>query len=159
MKNFKSIFIIVILCLISLVFLLKTEKTNKTEQFVRRKDALLRLIKNSTEIHRIWLEGEDSREWGLVRNQCLKKYNITESFDESLLRCRPMLLECINEFLPKKLFNIINNKSDMFSYQFTLEDSDTHEKLEVSLNNKCHELYLEQGIYAYGEAPKHTNCR
>lgn len=156
MKNFKRIFIATFIALLGIglfYFKMPLSLTNP-EQFVRKREGLQRLIINAKEMSRIWTEGEDSREWGLVKNLCLNKYQITDSFDESLLRCHPMIIECANQFLTKKDFSIIKSSYLYPNYLFTLEDKATHETLEIGLTDDCHELYLEQNTYAYGEAPK-----
>lgn len=157
MKYFKRIFIIVILGLSLFLFFWQKEKADNSEQFVRERESLLSLIKGSKELHRIWNEGEDSREWQTVKNQCLKKYAITEAFDESMLRCHPWLLECIDEFLAKKPFSIKGYTFQYPSYVFTLVDKVTSLQLDVALSDTCHELYLEQNIYVYGAAPKSSD--
>jgi hypothetical protein len=150
MKYFKRIFIVV---LFGLFFLYKGKEDN-SEQFVRRREALQRLMKNAAELQRIWIEGEDSKEWSLVKNQCLKKKGITQAFNESLLRCNPFLIDCVDQFVEKKPFFVKNATFIYPSYVYTLEDFKTHEQLAVSLSDNCHQLYLEQNIYFYGEAPK-----
>jgi hypothetical protein len=154
MKYFKRIFIFVTLSLFVAIFFLRKTQWDNPEYFVRKKTILLNLTKSAQELHRIWFDGEDSREWGKVRNQCLQKYGITDGFDESMLRCHPLLLECVNQFLDKKPFKIVNTTFQYPNYIFTLSDNSDTEKIDVALTDTCHEIYLEQGVYSYGEAPK-----
>ena len=142
-----------------------------TEQFIQDKQALQRLLENSSEIHRIWNEGEDAREWGLVKKECLKYFGITAAFDESFLRCNPILLQC-NYLFNKKLnykFVDLENRDSKKSYRylsksntshqgigqagylFTLEDKLTHKQLSILLADQCQEVFLQNRIYAYGE--------
>jgi hypothetical protein len=148
MKVFKSIFIIALFGLI--LWSLRGKKDN-SEYFVRKKAGLLRLITAGKELNRLWIEGEDSREWSIVKKACLKKYEITNSFDESLLGCHPMIIDCADQFLPKKNYSIIKSTYQYPTYLFTLEDTESKEKLNITLKDNCHELYLEQNIFTYGE--------
>ena len=157
MKVLKRIFILAIIALLGFAtYFLKTPPKDP-EHFVRKRAGLLKLITASKEVARIWSEGEDSREWALVKYQCLKKYNISNSFDESLLRCHPLLMECVQQFLPKAPLYIKHFTYQYPSYLFDLEDPETKEKLTIALSDNCHELYLEQNTYAYGEAPTGKN--
>jgi hypothetical protein len=150
MKKFKSIFFIVLLCLLLVVIYLRKKTSDNSDQYGRRLVGLQRLLSNAKTIHRIWNEGEDSREWGMVRKQCLKKFGITEAFDESLLRCHPFLIACVDEFLSKNPVKIKNSSYNYPAYIYTLVDQESHEQLKVSLSDQCHELYLEPKIYTYG---------
>lgn len=147
-------------------------KGPKTDQFVQEKAALSRLLQNSSEIHRIWNEGEDSREWLRVKKDCLNYYKIKDSFDESLLRCNPMLLQCFAQFVPKLNFHFVRPESnqrnqklyryltksnsahvgmDSAGYFFTMEDNVSHKRLDLFLADQCQEVYLQNRAYAYGE--------
>jgi hypothetical protein len=64
-----------------------------------------------------------------------------------------MAIECVNQFLEKKPFAIKDYTYQYPTYVFSLEDAESHETLDVALADQCHELYLEQNIYSYGEAP------
>ena len=103
MKNFKRRFILI--GIFALLFLLIVgiwpKSTKKTERFVQDSNELAELVKKSSEIQRIWWEGEDSSIWSEVKEQCLNLYGIKNSFDESLMRCNPMLLNCMNLFSKK----------------------------------------------------------
>lgn len=180
MKDFKRYIVLSISVSICAVLLIggwflwqKTElKGPKTDQFIQDKEALTRLLQNSSEIHRIWNEGEDSREWSLIKVECLKYYKNTSEFDESLLRCNPMLLQCYALFTKKLNFHFVKpekeNKSDKFyhymtksnsshvklsspGYLFRIEDNISHKKLDLLLADNCHEVFLENRAYAYGE--------
>jgi hypothetical protein len=124
-------------------------------------------VRQSSEIHRIWWEGEESVEWPIVKEQCLKKYYINEAFDESLLRCNPLLIFCVDEFYKKKKFNLNKRETvflsrvnsnligiDQGGYHFQL--SNHKNKLNVLLKENCHESYLDQRIYGYSEQPQKT---
>jgi hypothetical protein len=146
---------------------------SKTEQFVQDKEAMNRLLQNSSEIHRIWNEGEDSREWNLVKQECLKHFNITSPFDESLLRCNPILLQCNYLFNPKLNYRFVkpekgndeNHKMYRYltksntshvglepsGYLFTVEDKQSHKQLNLLLADQCQEVFLQNRVYAYGE--------
>ena len=154
MKYFKRIFIFVTLGLLGLAHFLRQERWDNPDYFIRKKDALLRLTNSSKELHRIWFDGEDSKEWTLVKTQCLKKFGITDSFDESMLRCHPMLISCVDDFLDKKPFNLSQISFQYPHYIFSLKDNQSSEQLDIALADNCHELYLEQNTYVYGEAPK-----
>jgi hypothetical protein len=145
----------------------------KTDQFVQDREAINRLLQNSSEIHRIWNEGEDSREWNLVKQECLKHFNITSTIDESLLRCNPILLECNYLFNPKLNYHFIkpetgNEKNpklyryltksntnhvglEQSGYLFTVEDKLSHKRLDLFLADQCQEVFLQNRVYAYGE--------
>ena len=144
-----------------------------SDQFVQDKAALNRLLQNSSEIHRIWSEGEDAREWNIIKKKCLSYYQITSSFDESLLRCNPMVLHCNALFNKKINYHFVKpdleNKqsSKMYryltksntahlglkqsGYLFKLEDNLSHKQLNLFLEDQCQEVYLQKRIYAYGE--------
>lgn len=145
----------------------------KTDQFVQDREALGRLLQNSSEIHRLWLEGEDSREWALEKAACLKHYKVTKAFDESLLRCNPILLQCHALFNKKLNYHLVHlenpeNKDKGYrylsksnsnhvkltsgGYLFTIEDNLSHKRLDLLLSDSCQEVYLEKRAYAYGEA-------
>lgn len=182
MKKFKSRFIFLPLIIIALAIVgiyLGDNATfraeyGKSDKIIQEKNALERLIKNSSEIQRIWWEGEESREWGLFKTQCLKKWGITKDFDESLLRCNPMLIECINEFDKNKKFQLteVDGKNSIYKYLtlentthlkisnpgyfFKLKDGLSNQVLDILLEDNCHEVYLDQRIYAYGQMPKKT---
>jgi hypothetical protein len=147
-------------------------KKEKPDQFIQEKESLNRLLQNSSEIHRIWTEGEDSREWSLLKTQCLKYYGITSSFDESLLRCNPMLLQCNGLFNKKLNYHFVkpelekDNKKlyrsmtksnsnhvglNLSGYLFTIEDNISRKRLDLFLADSCQEVFLENRAYAYGE--------
>ncbi len=147
--------------------------TLKPDQFVQDKEALSRLLENSSEIQRIWSEGEDSREWISLKKECLSYYQITETFDESLLRCNPMIFECLNRFNQKLNFRFVkpdlsddqNQKIYRYltksntshiglehsGYLFTIEDKKNRKHLNLFLADQCHEVFLQNRTYAYGE--------
>jgi hypothetical protein len=144
-----------------------------SDHFVRDREAMERLLKNSSEIHRIWNEGEESREWILIKNSCLEYLKITADFDESLLRCNPLLLQCHALFSKKTDYNILKPESEnkilyrymtksntghlglkQPGYLFRIEDIKSHKYLDILLGDQCHEIYLQQRAYAYGEELK-----
>lgn len=178
MKDFKRYIVpllTVSVCAVLLVggwlFWQKKQLVNpKADQFVQDKEALLRLLKNSSEIHALWNDGEDSRIWPLIKKECLANNKINVSFDESLLRCNPMLLECYARFTKKLNFHFVkpdDNSKKLYRYMtktnsshvgltnpgylFTIEDEKSHKQLNLFLADQCHEVYLEQRAYAYGE--------
>lgn len=113
MKNFKRFIVPVALCAVLIgagvaFFYKKGPKIQKPDQFVQEKEGLNRLIQNSSEIHRMWIEGEESREWSLMKADCLKLLGVTKSFDESLLRCNPVLLQCFSKFAKNQTFRLVN---------------------------------------------------
>ncbi len=143
---------------------------SKTDQFVQDKDALARLLENSSEIHRMWNEGEDSKEWGIYKQECLKLHKINSPFDESLIRCNPWLLECNAQFNKKLNYHFIKpenvvgksyrylSKSNTSyvglknsGYLFSIEDNLTRKRLDLLLEDNCQEVYLQNRAYAYGE--------
>lgn len=178
MKNFKRFIVPVALCAVLIgagvaFFYKKGPKIQKPDQFVQEKEGLNRLIQNSSEIHRMWIEGEESREWSLMKADCLKLLGVTKSFDESLLRCNPVLLQCFSKFAKNQTFRLVNleevgglpyrslTKSNS-SYgglrevgvAVTLEDLKTKKRLDIFLEEQCQEIYLEERAYAYGEEVK-----
>ena len=154
---------IVIVAYMATYFMPKVSKSDKNIQEI---SDLEELLQNSSEIHRVWWEGEDSKEWGEVKENCLKKWNIKSDFDESLMRCNPKLIQCVSEFSKNKKLKIENDpvlvgKSnstiinlDEGGYLFTIKHSKTGRMINFILKNFCHEKYLEPRIYAYGEIPK-----
>ncbi len=175
MKNFKRFIVQVSVCAVilgaggALFYKIQKESVNP-EQFIQEKAALVRLIQNSSEIHRLWNEGEESREWGLIKSQCLKFLDIDQKFDESLLRCSPVLLQCHALFSKNLNYKLVSYEEfDNLPYRYltksnssyggmreagvaiTLEDNLTKKRLDVFLADQCQEVYLEQRAYAYGE--------
>lgn len=176
MKEFKRSFVLIIslsICAVLLMvgaiyYLYGENHAVLADRFVQDKEALSRLMQNSSEIHRLWIEGEDSREWGLFKKSCLKQYGITNSFDESLLRCNPLLLEC-NVLFTKKLNYHFKKHSGQKSYRyltksntshvslphsgylFTIRDNQSGKHLDLLLTDQCQEVYLQNRVYAYGE--------
>jgi formylglycine-generating enzyme required for sulfatase activity len=175
MKKFKSRFIFILglgALIVSMILILRLKEdfSSKPEQSIQEKMALDRLLKNSSEIQRIWWEGEDSSEWKINRELCLKKWKVKNVFDESLVRCNPMLIECIQEFDQKKKFKLAKISNEKYfeyisktnvdsvfvkqnGYHFKLEDQETKKTLDILLESNCHEFYLDQRVYAYGEMP------
>ena len=162
MKNYKRFIVPVLLCAVVLVtggfyFYHNQEKLSNPERFVQEKAAYLRLIQDSSEIHSLWEAGEESREWSLIKLNCLKKYGITQKFDKSLLRCNPLLLQCHAEFSKNLSYKILNvdgyynsfyrimTKSNS-SYQglrvngvaLTIEDIQSGNKIDLFLTDQCH---------------------
>lgn len=176
MKNYKRFIVPVLVCAVlftavGLAFFYKSGfQTPKPDQFVQEKSAFLRLFQNSSEIHRIWIEGEESREWSLIKSSCLKHLGVTAAFDESLLRCSPLLIQCHSLFSKNLDYKIINfAEFDHSAYRYmtksntsyaglrdpgvtvTLEDHQTQKRLDIFLADQCQEVYLEQRAYAYGQ--------
>ncbi len=178
MKEFKrsnAVLILLSLCAVLLLgvwffYLKNPQNESKSDQFVQDKLAMERLLENSSEIHRIWNEGEDSREWNLYKSDCLKFQKINSKFDDSLMRCNPMLLECNAHFNKKLNYHFVkpetkNQKQYRYltksntahvglknsGYLFTIEDNQTHLRLNLLLNDSCQEVYLPSRAYAYGE--------
>ncbi|MGZ3787486.1 MAG: hypothetical protein ACXVLQ_03135 [Bacteriovorax sp.] len=178
MKEFKRYFVPLLslsICAVLIIgvgfFYLKNQQNEpKSDQFVQDKLALERLLQNSSEIHRIWNEGEDSREWNLYKNDCLKLHKISSPFDESLMRCNPMLLECNARFNKKLNYHLVkpigrNQKLYRYltksntahvglknsGYLFTIEDNLSHKHLDLLLVDQCQEVFLQNRAYAYGE--------
>lgn len=146
----------------------------KAEQFVQEKAALERLLQNSSEIQRLWNEGEDSREWNSWKKECLKLKKINAGFDESLLRCNPMLIECLATFNKKADYRFVKSSKDNGSgedrlyryvtksntahvhlnssgYLFSIEDLQSKKKIDLLLSDNCREVFLQNRAYAYGE--------
>jgi hypothetical protein len=175
MKNYKRFIAPVLLCAVVIgigfaIFLNKNAITQKPDQFVQEKIGLKRLIQNSSEIHKLWIEGEESREWSLIKARCLKHLNITQKFDESLLRCSPVLLQCHALFSKNLNYKLVEfEEVDNMPYRsmtktnssysgiretgvsVTIEDIQSKKRLDIFLADQCHEVYLEQRAYAYGE--------
>lgn len=175
MKKFKRFIAPLIICAVILMaigaFYYKFQTKNANpEQFIQDKAALLRLIQNSSEIHQLWNAGEESREWGLIKTECLKFLGSEKKFDESLLRCNPILLQCHALFTKNLNYKFVNYEEfDNSPYRYltksnssygrlreagvsvTLEDNLTKLRLDIFLADQCQEVYLEQRAYAYGE--------
>lgn len=175
MKNFKRIFILLLLfagVLLAIFLFMEREEVSlhKADQFVQEKNALNRLLANASQLQRDWIDGEDSREWHLVKNQCLANFNIDKKFDESLLRCNPMLIDCFSQFSKNKNYSFVKYDEvggspyrflthsitayrDLkeFGYSVKIEDQETKKQLEFLLESNCQEVYLEQRTYGYGE--------
>jgi hypothetical protein len=178
MKEFKRHHLIIIslsfcaVLIIALWFLMQKNpgENLKTDQFVQDKTALERLLQNSSEIQRLWTEGEDSREWNSWKSECLKLQKINSHFDESLLRCNPMLIECMAAFnkkadfhfvkqseAPEKIYRYVTKSNSGHvhlsapGYLFTIEDNQTKKQLSLLLADNCQEVFLENRAYAYGE--------
>ena len=176
MKNYKRFIVPVLVCIVLFigaggVFFYKTRNIAITpDQFVQDKADFLRLFENSTEIHRLWIQGEESREWSLIRSTCLKYLGVTTNFDESLLRCNPILLQCHAMFSKNLNYKIINfDEFNNSAYRYitksntsytglrdpgvamVIEDLKTKKRLDFFLADQCQEVYLEQRAYAYGE--------
>jgi hypothetical protein len=177
-KSLKRLQLTLPICAVFLsiggVFLFKNKDYfEKSEHFVQDKEAFERLIDNSSQIQKLWIDGEDSKEWSLIKKQCLEYYQLNTKFDESLLRCNPMLLQCNGLFNKKlnyhfvkpdlgkdstqKLYRYISKSNsghvnlDFPGYLFTIEDNKSHQRLDLLLTDRCHEVFLEKRIYAYGE--------
>lgn len=176
MKNFKRFIVQVTLCAVFLgalggyFYFQRPIKSDKPDYFVQQKAGLNRLIKNSSEIHRLWIEGEESREWSLIKSECLKYLEASQKFDESLLRCNPILLQCHARFSKNLPYRIVPfEEAGGLPYRYltksnssygglrevgvvmVIEDSETKKRLDIFLEDQCHEVYLEQRAYAYGE--------
>lgn len=170
MNKFKRR-LVFLLCMIGvtvfLVLIIKYQIPDQKTQGVTRLD---QLVKNSSEIHRIWFEGENSKEWGRFKKKCTEKWGIPDDYDESLVRCNPILINCLNDFGGFQDINFSDRDIEFVSnytggkagagvvgYLFKISDKLTRESLEFVLKDNCHENYLEQRIYAYGEINKNTS--
>jgi hypothetical protein len=176
MKNYKRFIVPVLVCAVlfagaGIAFFYKGRtEASKPDQFVQEKASFMRLFQNSSEIHRLWTEGEESREWSLIKSACLKHLGITTKFDESLLRCSPLLLQCHAMFSKNLNYKFVNfEEFDNSSYRYmtksntsytglrdpgatvTIEDLQTKKRMDIFLADQCQEVYLEQRAYAYGE--------
>ncbi|MBC7714574.1 MAG: hypothetical protein H7177_14605 [Rhizobacter sp.] len=177
MKKFKRfivpVFVVAAILVAGGALFYKIQKQNDNpEQFIQDKAAFLRLIQNSSEIHRLWNQGEESREWSLIKTECLKHLGASQKFDESLLRCNPILLQCHALFSKNLNYKLVNfEEYDNAPYRYMtksnsaysglreagvsviLEDNVTKKRLDIFLADQCQEVYLEQRAYAYGEQP------
>lgn len=175
MKNYKRFIVPVLVCagifaLAGIFFYREQKESNNPDRFVQEKAALSRLIQNSSEIHRIWIEGEESREWSLIKTECLKYLGVTEKFDESLLRCNPILLQCHARFSKNLSYRLVGlEEFNQLPYRYltksnssyrklrevgaavTVFDLESKKRLDIFLEDQCHEVYLEERAYAYGE--------
>jgi hypothetical protein len=175
MKQFKRFLAPVLICAVimgatAFYFFYFEKKSDNPDRFVQDKKGLLRLISNSSEIQRLWTQGEDSREWSLIKSACLKHLGIKADFDERLLRCNPILIECHALFSKKLNYKILpDDRYEDLHYRYLsksntaliglresgislkIEDNETKQTLDVFLADQCHEVYLEQRAYAYGE--------
>lgn len=172
MRHFKRIIAGVAFCaVVFTVWLMVREvKTDDNAQMMAKRHSLLKLLANSAEIQKAWREGEDSRLWLKHRDQCLQDWNIKKSFDESLLRCSPMLIECIAKYNDRELMlkkdvrsgkwyryltksNVSHAGLKSSGISLQLQHPETKEELSIFLEDNCQEVYLEQRAYAYGEPP------
>lgn len=177
MRYFKRFITVVLFCAVGAlaVFFYVRPNSDQTGRFLQKKAGLQRLIKNAADLHRLWREGEESREWSLLKDQCLKDWGINAAFDESLLRCRPQLIECYAKYSKNLDYKILNDEQSSRKYRYltksnvshwglrgagisvTLEDNVSQERLDLFLSDQCHEVYLEQRAYAYGEPPENRS--
>lgn len=164
MKKFKRRFILI--GIFALLFLGSAQlwlyKTTMPERNVQDKGELNELVRKSSEIQRVWWEGEDSEIWPEVKEKCLQHYLIKNNFDESLLRCNPILLKCMNLF-SKKWQNSIDEDVPIVGAQkgesggyFIKLNGKNNSHLNFLLKDYCHESFLEEKTYAYGELPKQS---
>lgn len=183
MKKYKRFIAPVIIFSVSLlsfaggvqIFLFFSGKRSSdfVDQYDKKSAGLLRVLKNSSEIRAFWYGGEDSRTWREIRTQCLDFLKIKRSFDESLLRCHPLLLECHARFAKKKNIQYVpfvdnNFKMESFYSYVTksnssflginssgvtaiIEDNETKERLRIFLSDQCREYYLPERAYGYSE--------
>lgn len=175
MKNYKRFIAPVLFCAvlagISIAVFYKNQKNEQNpDRFIQEKAAFLRLLENSSEIHKLWEAGEESREWSLIKNDCLKSMGISQKFDESLLRCHPLLIQCHAKLSKKLNYKIIElEEFDNSPYRYvtksnssytglresgialTIEDVQSKKRMDIFLADQCHEVFLEQRAYAYGE--------
>lgn len=177
MGKFKRFYVPMLLCAVlvagaSAYYTFFNQKRKKPDHFIQDKAGLLRLLKNSSEIHRLWNEGEESREWKEMKLACQSHFNFGNDFDESLLRCHPILIECLALFGKNLDYKINKNEEFNKYYRYIsksntahvglsesgilveIEDLITQKKLDLFLKDNCHEIYLEQRVYAYGEPPE-----
>ncbi len=173
MRHFKRFIAVVLFCAVGATawYIFSRNKPDHTDQLKRKKAGIIRLLGNAGEIHRLWREGEESREWSKIRNKCLEELKITQLFDESLLRCHPLLIECHAKFSKNLTYKIMLLDQTNTSYRYltksnvshvglrsagvnlSLRDMETSEQVDLFLADHCHEVYLEQRIFAYGEPP------
>lgn len=178
MRHFKRFIAVVLFCAVgaAALFIFRMSKPDQSNLFLQKKAGILSLLQNSAEIHRIWREGEESREWSLLKTKCLEDWKVTASFDESLIRCNPQFLDCYAKFSKNLNFKIVQPEESEKGYRYltksnvshaklrssgvnlTLEDIVSGERLDLFLEDHCHEVYLEQRIYAYGEPPESKNA-
>lgn len=176
MSKFKRFFWPLIICSLMLfigavVYYQLKSSSKKPEQINQEISQKEYLLKELEFVSRLWEEGEDSREWLIVREKCLKKLKITENFDERLLRCNPLILECIGTFsknLPVKFLSVNPENNGMYRYLSKANSAVTDLRnsgywfrvahpqnesmyLDVVLEDKCRENFLEERSYAYGE--------
>ena len=174
MRHFKRFIAVGLFCdvVIGAGYAIFRVMPDDSTQMTLKKEGFLRLVKNSAEIHRVWIEGEESREWISAKDACLKEWKIDKKFDESLLRCSPQLLQCVYEFKKQKDFSFVVDPKTSQIYRYltrsnvshshmkpsgvavVIEDKQSKEQLDLFLTDSCHEVYLEQRIYAYGEPPE-----
>jgi len=126
------------------------------------------LFQNSSEIHRLWTDGPSSDEWKSVKQQCLNDLKIEDQFNENLLKCNPVLIECIEKFHKKK-FGLIRDENGLLAKfiskssfsngksGYVYQVTDGISRQEILLENNCHEILLEESQFFYGEAPKEKN--
>lgn len=175
MKNYKRFILPMLVCAVIIgagitIFQLRVTRIKKPDHFIQDKEAINRLIQNSSEIQNLWVQGEDAREWSLIKDNCLKYLKITQKFDEALLRCNPILLQCHALFSKNLNYKLISpDDQEELPYRYmtksnssyaglreagvavTIEDIKTKKRLDVFLADQCQEVYLEQRAYAYGE--------
>ena len=170
MRHFKRFIAVVLFCAVVIggAYAIMRVMPDDSTQMTIKKEGLLRLVKNSAEIQIVWFEGEESREWLAAKDLCLKKWKIDKSFDESLLRCSPQILQCVYDIKKQKDFTFIPDAKTSQIYRYltrsnvshnnlkpsgvvlTLEDNHSKEQLDIFLSDSGHEVFLEQRIYGYG---------
>lgn len=176
MKKFKSAIILLFICAVICLaifwyFLAGNNKKSNVDHLIQDINASTRLLKNVEMLHNFWIEAEESRQWSLIKGQCLESLKITKPFDESLLRCNPLLMECFAKFAKGQNFKILpatendqklhyhflskenSNVKELKrgAYLFNIEDNESKKRMSFTLESNCHEIYLQQRLFAYGE--------
>lgn len=157
------IFLTVLVCYFFYFF--KNEEEVKSSGFVSNN-----LEEYARDLQKIWYDGEDSKEWNLISQKCLKYFGIKNNFDSTLLRCNPMLIECHALFSKNLNYQVLKQKNNFNNEKFykyitksnfshygiedksiliSIKDLKSKESLRFSLEDNCREVYLEKRIYTY----------
>ncbi len=161
----------------------KKNEKKETHKLYKR----LLLIKSARELESFFRDPINHKWWPLVADECLKKYHLSEkesyrlSCSGQILQClydfkkiknKPLIIERMNGISyevrlvtlnEKYLFDVLvpsNNESTDITHQafgIKLALNQGEEKFDAMLENNCHEVFLDERYFAYGEKKADKN--
>ncbi|MCK6593987.1 MAG: hypothetical protein L6Q33_02215 [Bacteriovoracaceae bacterium] len=135
------------------------------------------LIEAAKEVESLFRDPESHKLWPLFSQDCLKEYNLSEK-DGFKLACSSEILQCYQQYLKTKNKSIFEKNSLKIDFELkfgknqfykilfpsTSEDinvtgktiqvklmSNRKSDLIVNLEDRCHQVYLDERFFAYGE--------